>query len=133
MAAKQYIHVPNNASRDEYCVHVHDMRVSLMDLAYVRPRQRSGIKEYDLRDEMLLYFPAREKAISLSASAKAIFELCNGDHTIVEINLILAKQLGCSEDELLLNELLSDVEACVSELTRLGVLELEEMPRVQPA
>jgi hypothetical protein len=104
-----------------------------MEFAMEQPRRRDGIKEYELWDEMLLYFPEKEEAVSLNRSAKAIFKLCNGDHTIAEIAQILATQLGCSGDQLLVNELLSDIRVCVIELARSGLLELKGLPDAQPA
>ena len=92
------------------------------------PCRLNGIEEYSLGDEMLLYFSDFEKGFSLNSSSKAIWELCDGRHTLVEISQELGKSLGVSGNDLLLCELLSDVIATTTQLRDLGVLELEEAP-----
>jgi hypothetical protein len=92
------------------------------------PCRLNGIEEYSLGEEMLLYFPDFEKGFSLNSSSKAIWELCDGRHTLAEISQELGQRLGVSGNELLLNELLSDVIVTITQLRDLGVLELEEAP-----
>ena len=92
------------------------------------PCRLNGIEEYSLGEEMLLYFSDFEKGFSLNGSSKAIWELCDGRHTLVEISQELGKRLGVSGNDLLLCELLSDVIATTTQLRDLGILELEEAP-----
>ena len=92
------------------------------------PCRLNGIEEYSLGEEMLLYFSDFEKGFSLNGSSKAIWELCDGRHTLVEISQELGKRLGVSGNDLLLCELLSDVIATTTQLRDLGILELEGAP-----
>ena len=104
---------------------------NLMDIPkpnHTWPCRVNGIEEYNLGDEILLYFPDFEKGFSLNSSSKAIWELCDGRHTLVEISKELGQRLGVSGNDLLLCELLSDVIATTTQLRDLGVLELEEAP-----
>ena len=86
-----------------------------------------GIEEHNLLDELVLYFPERQKAFSFNSSAKAIWKLCDGRNTTVEITQKLAQQLGCSDAEVL-SELLSDVETVIMQLHQHGLLTLVETP-----
>ena len=77
---------------------------------------------------MLLYSSRSERVFSLNSSAKAIWELCDGSHTIIEIGEELGQRLGCSGDELLY-----DIIDAVSEFRGHGLLELEEASRAEIA
>lgn len=85
-----------------------------------------NIQEYSVFDEVVLYCPEREMAFSLNASARAVWELCDGKYTVLEIGQELGRRLGCSTPELL-SELISDVKAAVFQLNRLGLLRLVEV------
>jgi hypothetical protein len=72
---------------------------------------------------MLLYSPNREAAFSLNASAKAIWELCDGHHTLADICRELGERFECRADQLL-----ADVHQAVRRLQELDLLEKEETP-----
>ena len=83
------------------------------------PHQVSSIESHNLWDEAVLYSPTQVMAFSLNHSAKAIWELCDGKHTIVEISEELGQNFDRSGAELL-----SEVEETVIQLHELGLLEL---------
>jgi len=82
--------------------------------------RRKAFREHPLSDEMLLYASDREAAFSLNASAKAIWELCDGRHTLTDICRELGERFQCSQDQLL-----ADVQQAVRRLGELGLLEGE--------
>jgi hypothetical protein len=92
------------------------------------PHQLKGIEEFCLGDEMIIYLPGEEKGISLNSSAKMIWELCNGEYTVVEISQKLSQRLGFFDNELLQSEILKNVIEAVVRLCQSGILTLEEIP-----
>ena len=117
----------NTLEDDVSCVDIHnDVHIDATDMANTLPCRVNGIKEYSLSDETVLYTPEPEMAHSLNSSAKAIWELCNGSHTIVEISQKLGKRLGCSG-----TDLLSDVTTTITKLQKLSLLELKNVPRTK--
>lgn len=97
-----------------------------LDMMLARPSRLGSINCYGLEDEMLLYSSTSERVISLNSSAKAIWELCDGSHTIIEIGQKLGQRVGCSGDELLY-----DIINAISEFRGHGLLELEEASRAE--
>ena len=91
-------------------------RLRLSERARLRPAR--GVHAYPLGDELLLYAPERRSAHTLNPSARAIWERCDGGHTVAEISCALATALGLCHDALR-----SDVTRAVDELTELGLLE----------
>ena len=96
-----------------------------------RPCRFKGIEERNLLDELVLYSYKHQKAFSFNSSAKAIWELCDGRNTTVEITQQLAQQLDCSDAEIL-SELLSDVETVIMQMYQHGLLTLVEKPPTFP-
>ncbi len=103
-----------------------DARNDSIDIVYSRPCRRNGVEEHILLDEIVLYYPEREVAFSLNSSAKAIWELCDGSNTIVEISQKLSKRFACSAAELL-----SDVTTAINKLQKLSLLEVKNAPRTK--
>ncbi len=97
-----------------------------IDIVYSRPCRRNGIEEHILLDEIVLYYPEREVAFSLNSSAKAIWELCDGKHTVIEISQKLSKRFACSAAELL-----SDVTTTITKLHKLSLLEVKNADRTK--
>ena len=91
-----------------------------------RPSRLGSVSDYGLGDEVLLYSSRSETVFSLNSSAKAIWELCDGSHTIIEIGQELGQRVGCSGDELL-----EDIIAAISEFRQHGLLKLEEAARAE--
>jgi coenzyme PQQ biosynthesis protein PqqD len=69
---------------------------------------------------MLLYAAEGETAFSLNDSARAIWELCDGQRTVADLCRELGERFACEE-----SQLLSDVTRTVAQLQQLGLLEHE--------
>ena len=91
-----------------------------------RPIRLGSVSDYGLEDEVLLYSSRRETVFSLNTSARAIWELCDGSHTIIEIGQELGQLIGCSGDELLY-----DIIDAISKFREHGLLEVEEVSRAE--
>lgn len=65
-----------------------------------RPLRDSTIKAYDLDDEVMLYGSGGELVYSLNASAKKIWELCDGTRNVAEISERLADSIGVDPRDL---------------------------------
>ena len=78
----------------------------------------SAVVEEELGDELLLYCPERGTLFALNSSARAIWWLIDGKRNTEDIARELARQLGCSADDMLL-----DVELAVRRLGELSVLQ----------
>jgi hypothetical protein len=61
-------------------------------------------------------------AFSLNSSAKVIWKLCDGRHTIFEISKKIGQRYDCSG-----TELLSDVKTSIMKLYTHGMLEMREV------
>jgi hypothetical protein len=90
-----------------------------------RPCQIGDVGEYAVLDEAVVYAPRTKTACSLNGPAKAIWELCDGEHTVAGIAEELARRLGRSPDQLV-PELVSDVTAAVAQFHQLGLVVLAE-------
>ena len=97
-----------------------------LDMMLARPIRLGSVSDYGLEDEVLLYSSRRETVFSLNSSAKAIWELCDGSHTIIEIGQELGQRVGCCGDELLY-----DVIDAISKFREHGLLELEKASRAE--
>jgi Coenzyme PQQ synthesis protein D (PqqD) len=97
-----------------------------LEMMSARPLRLGSISDYGLEDEVLLYSSRSEKVFSLNSSAKAIWELCDGSHTIIEIGQELGQGIGCSGDELL-----DDIVNAISKFREYGLVELEEASRAE--
>jgi hypothetical protein len=85
-----------------------------------RPRQRSGLLEESVGEELLVYDPQQGEAFTLNRSARAVWALCDGSRAIREIAAVLADWTQLPADELA-----HDVRSSVRELDELGLLEPE--------
>jgi hypothetical protein len=92
-----------------------------------RPRHKA-LSEHVLWEEMLLYSSKSETAYSLNPSARAIWELCDGQRTLVDISQELSRTFDRSPEELL-----PDVQTAVVQMEQLGLLEPEETPGTSPS
>jgi len=91
-----------------------------------RPFQHTDSESYSVGDETLLYLPGLEKGITLNKSAKTIWDLCDGKHTVFEISQHLHQRLGLFDNESLQHELLQDVVNTVIQLCKLEMLKLKK-------
>jgi hypothetical protein len=84
-----------------------------------RPVRRLGVLFYRALEEMVIYDPTESCAASLSASARAIWELCDGTRTAEQICVELAQTYGTDG-----GELREDVTRALERLCELGLLDL---------
>lgn len=68
---------------------------------YPRAKRRGSIEAHSLLDEMVLYSPDNDTAFSLNRSARSVWELCDGKHSLNEIARILADKFGVTPDAML--------------------------------
>ncbi|MGC8833147.1 MAG: PqqD family protein [Armatimonadota bacterium] len=84
----------------------------------LKPRRCSGVRQYELPDGLLLFKPQSLEAFALNASASAVWDLCDGEHTIANIASELSQCTGRTPEELL-----SDIVTAVQKLLELGLVE----------
>jgi hypothetical protein len=83
--------------------------------------RRNDICEYPLGDEMVLYWPTGDRAFSLNSSARAVWELCDGRHSVPAITDRLAARFGSPREALEI--LQADIDATIRQLYDSGLLE----------
>lgn len=88
-----------------------------------KPRRRSTVRQHELPDGLLIFNPQSLKAFALNASASAVWDLCDGNHTIADIALELSQCAGRTPEELL-----PDVATAVQKLLELGLVEQDALP-----
>ena len=91
----------------------------------ILPKRRRGILECKVLDELLLFVPPNEDAITLNQSGRAIWELCDGQHTILEMFYILRQRYECGDIELF-----ADLATTLLQLRDLDVVELGNHPKL---
>jgi hypothetical protein len=92
----------------------------------LRPYRLNGISDVDLLDEILLYNSESKMGFSLNNSAKTIWQLCDGKRRVIDITQEVAQLFGITLDQLVFNELLSDIVSTIFQLQDLGILGLRE-------
>jgi hypothetical protein len=97
-------------------------RQSGADLAATRPLRRGGIREARILDDMQLEVPGHPDSVTLNCSAAAIWELCDGKHSLAQIVAELEDRFDAPRDVLL-----HAVRSTAVELVTAGALELEEI------
>jgi hypothetical protein len=83
-----------------------------------RPRRRTDTVECVLDDDLLVYVAELSLAFTFNVSAHAIWTMCDGSCTVVEIAEEMAQCAECPSEDVL-----SDVVANVNRLKRAGLLE----------
>ena len=86
------------------------------------PKPIDGIETHDLGEEMLLYAVELEIGVTLNNSSIAIWELCDGSLTILEIAQTLAEEL-----EISLENIITDIITAITRFSQLGILELSSL------
>jgi hypothetical protein len=89
------------------------------DSEHAVPRRAAGVIECALPDELLLHLPGSAVAITLNASARAVWELCDGRRSLAAIAGALAERFDAAA-----GEIPGAVRDAVQELVRLKVLEV---------
>ena len=85
--------------------------------AAVRPRRRDEVRTYPVLDDLVLYDPRHDVAVSLNVTAAAIWELCDGTRSPQEIFEEIAAVVQLKEQALV-----SDIERTLCDLRALGLL-----------
>jgi hypothetical protein len=83
-----------------------------------RPCRLKSVKDYCVMDEVLLYSPQAQMAFSLNSSARAVWELCDGEHTALEICEELQKSFDVSHERMIV-----EVQETIRRLEELQLLE----------
>lgn len=86
-----------------------------------RPRRVDFVVSYHVADEMVLYAPDRGQAVSLNRSAGAVWDLCDGSNTLLDISKLLAEWSGCPS-----SAILTDIHQAVADLLKNGLIELPD-------
>ena len=81
------------------------------------PHKKAGVMAQQVLDEMVLYDGNTEMGYSLNASARSIWDLCDGSRSLATICDTIAGEL-----EIEATMLHDDVRTTVSELLKLGLL-----------
>lgn len=85
----------------------------------VRPGRQRGVREGKILGSMFLEIPGRADTVSLNASGAAIWEACDGTHSLAEINQELETRF-----EMPPGSLRADIEGVIKRLERIGALRL---------
>lgn len=97
--------------------------MNVLEISAMRPRRSLVTQEHDIGDERLVYCPKLEMGISLNRSAIEIWDLCDGERTLLDIAQVLGQRLGI-DDPSVLEELVSDVNATLLQFAELGLVEI---------
>ena len=84
-----------------------------------QPRRLDFVLSYSVADELVLYAPDSGQAVSLNRSAGAIWNLCDGDKSLMDISALLAEWSGCP-----VSDIQADVGQAVAHLRQNGLIEL---------
>jgi hypothetical protein len=93
--------------------------ISASDPGCLRPA--AGTLTCEVGDELLVYLPASRAVVALNASARAVWELCEGGRTVHNIAEALGARLGVAPAALA-----GDVARAVTEFRDAGLLEPAE-------
>ncbi|MBN1593743.1 MAG: PqqD family protein [Candidatus Coatesbacteria bacterium] len=89
-----------------------------MDSNY-KPVAKTHLEKSQMGNETLLYNSENDKVTVLNKTAAAVWERCDGKHTIEQIAEDLRKAFNAPED----CDVASDVEAAIKTLREDGILE----------
>lgn len=104
---------------DKHCIEMQQSETSLDLTLSTSPRKKAGVMAQQVLDEMVLYDGNTEMGYSLNASARSIWDLCDGERSLEAICDEIAKDLDIQAD--LLHE---DVKTTVKDLMELGLLKV---------
>lgn len=77
----------------------------------------------EVDNELVVYTPESHQGISLNASARSIWECCDGARSVEQIAREISKKLGVPEDEAV-PELTEDVIHAVENLQKNGLVKI---------
>ena len=84
-----------------------------------KPRRVAAAQPYALSDEMVLYSPRDEAAYVFNASARAMWELCDGTRTVSQISRELAEVASSN-----VADVQEDVVAALLRLSELHLVDI---------
>ena len=87
----------------------------------LRPRRRGTVLSYDAGEELLVYHPGSEAAVSLNLTAAAVWDLCDGVRSVNEI--VGSLWSACGEEASVID---ADVRRVIAELHALDLVLLAE-------
>ncbi len=87
------------------------------------PQRLSSVTGYELASELLLYCSDSQRVHVLNASAAAVWDLCDGQRTVLEINRELASVLRRSNADLF-----PDIQLAVNELLKMEMIDIAPPP-----
>jgi hypothetical protein len=90
-----------------------------VELAFVRPCRRNGVREGRILGSLFLDVPGRSDTVSLNASGAAIWDCCDGNRSLAEVNQELEARFGMPP-----GTLRADVQAVIQRLESIGALRL---------
>jgi len=90
-----------------------------VELAFVRPCRRKGVREGRILGSLFLEVPGRSDTVSLNASGAAIWDCCDGARSLAEINQALEARF-----EMPPGSLRADVQAVIQRLESIGAVRL---------
>ncbi len=86
----------------------------------IRARRRPDITVKELGAETLLYAPGGQAIHVLNATAYLIWQLCDGEHTVQDMERTLRETFQVPEDQ----DVRQDVEQTLAELARKGLIDM---------
>ncbi len=84
-----------------------------------KPLKRIGVREEKIGEERYLYGANQETLTVLNAVAATIWDLCDGDHTIDTITVVLRREFP----DIPMEELRIDGESCLSDFAKRNLLQ----------
>jgi hypothetical protein len=90
------------------------------ELAFLRPRRRTGVRVGRVLDQTVLEVPGRADTLSLNSSAAAIWELCDGARGLADLTRELASRFQIAPEAMR-----ADVQSVIERLESVGALDLE--------
>jgi len=84
------------------------------------PRANTEFSLEEIDDELLLYHPAKTKAVYLNETAALVWQLCDSERSVGEIISLLEENYPESDT------IRTDVEQTLQQLTDNGAVELDE-------
>ncbi len=89
-----------------------------------RPHRVSGITEYEVEDELVLYDPRNDHAHVLNATAAVVWWMCDGEHSVDQIVAELADLYDTES-----SRIAGDVSTVLKDLASSGLITLPSTPQ----
>ncbi|HLC17397.1 MAG TPA: PqqD family protein [Thermodesulfobacteriota bacterium] len=84
-----------------------------------KPLRKESVREELLSDELMLYDPGTDSVHILNGSAKTIWRMSDGGHTIGEMEERLRREFSVGKER----DVRGDIEKVITELSEKGMLE----------